>query len=61
MVRYENERERRVVAQRRAVLRKESEVFEHERRLREIEKGLSLEAAKMRSSAAELANLLNVR
>lgn len=39
------------------MLRKESEVLEFERKIREIENGLRQEAEKMRATAAELSNL----
>jgi len=60
-IRFEREKSRKVAAHRRSVLRKESEVLEFERKIREIENGLRQETEKMRATAAELSNLHKVR
>eukprot|EP00258_Populus_trichocarpa_P016692 XP_006375925.2 F-box protein SKIP24 isoform X1 [Populus trichocarpa] len=60
-IKFEREKSRKVAAHRRAVLRKESEVLEFERKIREIENGLRQETEKMRATAAELSNLHKVR
>ncbi|MED6197341.1 hypothetical protein PIB30_055708 [Stylosanthes scabra] len=59
--RFERDKERRVAAHRRALLRKESQVAEHSRRLRAIETRVSQETSKMRETVAELSNLRRVR
>ncbi|KAL1352306.1 hypothetical protein HN51_016299 [Arachis hypogaea] len=59
--RFERDKERRVAAHRRAVLRKESQVAEHSRRLRAIETRINQETSKMRETVAELSNLRRVR
>ncbi|CAN1765463.1 F-box protein SKIP24 [Linum perenne] len=58
---FEKERERKMAAHRRAVLRKESQVLERRRRLREIEDRLCRESEKLRGAAMELSNLHKVR
>ncbi|XLS97707.1 hypothetical protein HN51_040442, partial [Arachis hypogaea] len=57
------DKERRVAAHRRAVLKKESHVAEHSRRLRAIETRINQETSKMRKTVAEVykidANMLD--
>ncbi|KAF9670310.1 hypothetical protein SADUNF_Sadunf13G0055100 [Salix dunnii] len=60
-IKFDREKARKVAAHRRAVLRKESEVLEFERKIREIESGLRQETEKMRATAAELSNLHKAR
>ncbi|XP_002530951.2 F-box protein SKIP24 [Ricinus communis] len=60
-IRFEKEREKKVAAHRRAVLRKESEIMERERKIRDIEYRLCQESDKMRDTANELSNLHKVR
>ncbi|KAJ6433984.1 hypothetical protein OIU84_017655 [Salix udensis] len=60
-IKFDREKARKVAAHRRAVLRKESEVLEFERKIREIESGLRQETEKMRDTAAELSNLHKAR
>ncbi|KAE8713301.1 F-box protein SKIP24 [Hibiscus syriacus] len=59
-IRFERERERKLWAHKRAVLRKESQVAEHIRKLREIEVRLLEERNKLKSSLSELSNLHKV-
>ncbi|KAE8125035.1 hypothetical protein FH972_019872 [Carpinus fangiana] len=59
--RYERERERKIAAHRRAVLRKENEIAELSRKLRGMETGLAEEGENMRAILAELSNLGKVR
>ncbi|CAN1132230.1 F-box protein SKIP24 [Linum perenne] len=58
---FEKERERKIAAHRRALLRKESQVLERRRSLREIEDRLCRESEKLRGAAMELSNLHKVR
>ncbi|CAL1361977.1 unnamed protein product [Linum trigynum] len=58
---FEKERDRKMAAHRRAVLRKESQVFERRRRLKEIENRLCQESEKLRAAAMELSYLHKVR
>ncbi|CAL2270579.1 unnamed protein product [Prunus armeniaca] len=60
-VRYERDRDKKIAAHRRAVLRKESQVSERSMRLRDMETRLAEETNKMRETLAELSNLSNVR
>ncbi|CAK7341629.1 unnamed protein product [Dovyalis caffra] len=60
-IKFDREKARKVAAHRRAVLRKESEVLEFERKIREIENGLRQETEKMRAAITELSNLHKVR
>ncbi|KDP39627.1 hypothetical protein JCGZ_02647 [Jatropha curcas] len=60
-IRFEREKERKVAAHRRAVLRKESEIMERERKMKGIETRLCEETEKMRATASELSNLHKVR
>ncbi|GMI63546.1 hypothetical protein like AT1G08710 [Hibiscus trionum] len=57
---FERERERKLWAHKRAVLRKESQVSEHFRNLREIEVRLREERNKLNSTLSELSNLHKV-
>ncbi|XP_017975984.1 PREDICTED: F-box protein SKIP24 isoform X1 [Theobroma cacao] len=59
-IRFERERERKLLVYKRAVLRKESQVSEHLRKLREIEVRLSEEREKLKSAVSELSNLHKV-
>lgn len=56
-IRFEREKERKLWAHKRAVLRKESLVSEHLRKLREIEVRLREERNKLNSALLELSNL----
>ncbi|OMO88007.1 hypothetical protein CCACVL1_08597 [Corchorus capsularis] len=56
-IRFEKERERKLLVHKRAVLRKESQVSEHLRKLREFEARLSGEREKLKSAVSELSNL----
>ncbi|ONH94475.1 hypothetical protein PRUPE_7G018500 [Prunus persica] len=60
-LRYERDRDKKIAAHRRAVLRKESQVLERFMRLRDMETRLAEETNKMRATLAELSNLSNVR
>lgn len=60
-IRFEKDRERKMAAYRRAVLRKESQVAENLRKIREIERKLRDETHKMKATFAELSNLRRVR
>ncbi|TYH34380.1 hypothetical protein ES332_D13G124300v1 [Gossypium tomentosum] len=57
---FEREKERKLWAHKRAVLRKESQVSEHLRKLREIEVRLREERNKLNSALLELSNLHKV-
>ncbi|KAK8260399.1 hypothetical protein V6Z11_D13G118600 [Gossypium hirsutum] len=59
-IRFEREKERKLWAHKRAVLRKESQVSEHLRKLREIEVRLREERNKLNSALLELSNLHKV-
>ncbi|KAB2048414.1 hypothetical protein ES319_A13G112100v1 [Gossypium barbadense] len=59
-IRFEREKERKLWAHKRAVLRKESLVSEHLRKLREIEVRLREERNKLNSALLELSNLHKV-
>ena len=59
--RFEKDRERKLAAHRRAVLRKESQVAENFRKVREIEIRLRDEADKLKFTSAELSNLRRAR
>ncbi|KAF5749143.1 F-box protein SKIP24 [Tripterygium wilfordii] len=60
-IRFEREKERRLLAHRRAVMRKESQVLEFSRKIRELEGQLRGETDKLRATAVELSNLHKVR
>ncbi|KAB1223116.1 F-box protein SKIP24 [Morella rubra] len=59
--RYERDRERKLAAHIRAVLRKESQIGEHSRKLRAIESRLAKETENVRATIVELSNLGKVR
>lgn len=59
--RFEREKERRLSAHRRALLRKESEILEWGRRIRELERRLSEEAERLQAASVEFSNLQRVR
>jgi hypothetical protein len=61
MTRFEREKERKLAAHRRALLRKESEISEWGRRIRELEARLSDEAERLQSSSLQFSDLLKVR
>lgn len=61
LVRFEKDKERRIATHRRAVLRKESQIVEYSRKLRDIEIRVAQETNKMREAAVELSNLHKVR
>ncbi|TKY62823.1 F-box protein SKIP24 [Spatholobus suberectus] len=60
-LRFERDKERRIAADRRAVLRKESQIAEHSRRLRDIQTRVAQETARAAQTAQELSNLRRVR
>ncbi|KAJ0237750.1 F-box protein SKIP24 [Hirschfeldia incana] len=59
--RFEREKERRLAAHTRALLRKESEISEWGRRIRELETRLSEEAERLQAASVEFSNLQRVR
>jgi hypothetical protein len=59
--RFERDREKKLAAKRRAVLRKESQIAEHSRKLRQIETRLEDEKEKLRATVAEFSHLRLVR
>ncbi|CAL0323370.1 unnamed protein product [Lupinus luteus] len=59
--RFEKDKERRIAAHRRAVLRKKSEIAERSRKLTVIEIQMGQETTKLKESTAELSNLRRVR
>ncbi|XP_060176662.1 F-box protein SKIP24-like [Lycium barbarum] len=60
-IRYEKVREQKLLAHRRAVLRIQSEINEHSRRIREMELRSAEEKEKMKNTVAELLNLRKIR
>ncbi|PKI34958.1 F-box protein SKIP24 [Punica granatum] len=60
-IRFERDRDRKLAAHRRAVLRKESQIAEHSKKLSSMEASLALESDKLKTTAAELSNLQRVR
>ncbi|KAL2320540.1 hypothetical protein Fmac_029509 [Flemingia macrophylla] len=60
-LRFERDKERRIAAHRRAVLRKESQISEHSRSLRDIQARVSQETAKATQTAQDLSNLRRAR
>ncbi|XP_027913600.1 F-box protein SKIP24 isoform X2 [Vigna unguiculata] len=60
-LRFERDKERRIAAHRRAVLRKESQIAEHSRRLREIQTRVAQETATATQTAQDLSNLRRAR
>jgi len=61
VIRFERDKERRIAAHRRAVLRKESQIAEHSRRLREIQTRVAQETATATQTAQDLSNLRRAR
>ncbi|XAR48330.1 hypothetical protein NMG60_11031107 [Bertholletia excelsa] len=59
--RFERDRARKLAAHRRAVLRIESQIVEHSRKLKEIQQRSVEETDKMRATVAELSNLHKAR
>ncbi|KAJ4833742.1 hypothetical protein Tsubulata_003873 [Turnera subulata] len=60
-IRFGKEREKRIAAHRRAVLRKESAISECKRKVKAIENRLREETERIRAAASELSNLHKVR
>lgn len=60
-IRFERDKEKKRLAHRRTVMRKESQIAEHLRRIRDIEASLARESDKLKASASELSNLHKVR
>ncbi|KAH1194446.1 F-box protein SKIP24 [Glycine max] len=60
-LRFERDKERRIAAHRRAVLRKESQVAEHSRRLKDMKTRLAQETTKATQTAQDLSNLRRLR
>ncbi|XP_017419509.2 F-box protein SKIP24 [Vigna angularis] len=60
-LRFERDKERRIAAHRRAVLRKESQIAEHSRKLREIQTRVAQETATATQTAQDLSNLRRAR
>ncbi|KAL5767754.1 hypothetical protein ACOSP7_014350 [Xanthoceras sorbifolium] len=60
-IRFEKDRERKLLAHKRAVLRKESQIAEHSRKIREIEAKLREETHKLKETDAQSSNLRRVR
>uniref|UniRef100_A0A1J3EBS7 F-box protein SKIP24 n=1 Tax=Noccaea caerulescens TaxID=107243 RepID=A0A1J3EBS7_NOCCA len=58
---FEREKERKVAAHRRALLRKESEISECGQRIRELETQLSEEAERLQAASMEFSNLQRIR
>lgn len=59
--RFERDRARKLAAHRRAVLRIESQIAEHSRKLQEIQLRAAEETEKMKTAVAELSNLRKAR
>ncbi|KAM7500470.1 hypothetical protein LguiA_024884 [Lonicera macranthoides] len=59
--RFERDKERKLLAHRRTVLRVESRIAEHSRKIQEIQRGLAVESEKFNSTLLELSNLRRVR
>ncbi|XP_058750631.1 F-box protein SKIP24 [Vicia villosa] len=60
-LRFERDKERKIAAHRRAVLRKESQISEHSRRLHDIQTRVSQEKIKAIQTSNELSHLRRVR
>ncbi|KAJ7971984.1 F-box protein skip24-like [Quillaja saponaria] len=60
-LRFERDKERKIAAHKRAVLRKESQISGHYLRLRDIEVQIGRESERIRETVAELSNLHRVR
>lgn len=61
VIRFEIDKERKIAAHKRAVLRKESQISEHSRRLHDIQKLVSQEKIKAIQTSNEFSHLLRVR
>ena len=61
MIRFEKDRARKLADHRRAVLRVESQIGEHSRKLQEIDHRRLQETQKLRAALAELSTLQKVR
>lgn len=61
MLRFERDKERKIAAHRRVVLRKESQILEHSRRLHDIQTRVSQEKLKAIQTSTELSHLRRVR
>ncbi|XP_062113745.1 F-box protein SKIP24 [Humulus lupulus] len=59
--RFERDREKKLAAQRRALLRKESQIAEHLERVKELASRLAEEQDRMRATLAELSSLSKIR
>ncbi|XP_004493251.1 F-box protein SKIP24 isoform X2 [Cicer arietinum] len=59
--RFERDKERKIAAHKRVVLRKESQIAEHSRRLHDIQTRVSQEKIKAIQTSTELSHLLRVR
>lgn len=60
-LRFERDKERKIAAHRRVVLRKESQILEHSRRLHDIQTCVSQEKLKAIQTSTELSHLRRVR
>ncbi|KAK2638392.1 hypothetical protein Ddye_026187 [Dipteronia dyeriana] len=60
-IRFEKDKEKKLMAHTRAVLRKESQIVEHSRKILEIEAKLREETHKLKATDAESSNLRRVR
>ncbi|XP_071730913.1 F-box protein SKIP24-like [Rutidosis leptorrhynchoides] len=60
-IRFEKDKAKKLLAERRAVLRIESQIHEHKRKLHEIEGQLATENEKIKAAIVELENLIKVR
>jgi len=61
VLRFERDKERKIAAHRRVVLRKESQIAEHSRRLNDIQTRVSQEKLKAIQTSSELSHLRRVR
>ncbi|KAL6988175.1 hypothetical protein U1Q18_013923 [Sarracenia purpurea var. burkii] len=60
-IRFERDRARKLAAHRRVVLRIESQIAEHSRKLQEIQLRSVEETQKLKATVSELSNLSNIR
>ncbi|XP_024191235.1 F-box protein SKIP24 isoform X1 [Rosa chinensis] len=60
-LRFERDRDKKIAAHQRALLRKESQIIEHLRKLRDIESRLAQETHKMQGTLVDLSNFHQVR
>ncbi|XP_017255462.1 F-box protein SKIP24 [Daucus carota subsp. sativus] len=58
---FKRDKEKKVLAHKRAVLRMESRIAEHSRRISELESLLGKEVMRLKAAASELSNLRNVK